>query len=302
MPYHQRQYSLYNPSIVRIMMGNVNLSVTYLELLDESCVELQHIHRDSYEVYYCLDGEQHMVIDGTSLTLTSGNFVIIRPGVPHGTIYEPHLKKRYCPFIFTIPTISASRSKGTNSPKLDFPFSLLSYFESHAAFHSPDQYQAQEILHQLDAEFSASFPARESMVAALYQQYLIAILRHLAPANYRESDQSSTSTNLTIAITKYLHANYPKNITIQDVANEFFISPRHINRVFEDFFGQSFKRTLNIYRLNYAKNYLLDTDYSVEKIASLVGFSSAKTLYQLFKDVEGISITEFRARNSDIFS
>ena len=102
--------------------------------------------------------------------------------------------------------------------------------------------------------------------------------------------------NLSIAITKYMHANYHKNISVQDIADTFYISPRHVNRVFEDYFGQSFKRTLNIYRLNYAKNYLLDTDYSTEKIAALVGLSSPKMLYQLFREIEGMTLGEFRAQ------
>ena len=102
-----------------------------------------------------------------------------------------------------------------------------------------------------------------------------------------------SNLNLAIMITKYMHANYHKNITIQDISNEFYISARHVNRVFENYFGQSFKKTLNIYRLNYAKNYLYDTDYSIEKISQLVGLASPKVLYQLFKEVEGMTVAEF---------
>ena len=87
-----------------------------------------------------------------------------------------------------------------------------------------------------------------------------------------------------------------RTVSVQDIADTFYISPRHVNRVFEDYFGQSFKRTLNIYRLNYAKNYLLDTDYSTEKIAALVGLSSPKMLYQLFREIEGMTLGEFRAQ------
>ena len=87
-----------------------------------------------------------------------------------------------------------------------------------------------------------------------------------------------------------------RTVSVQDIADTFYISPRHVIRVFEDYFGQSFKRTLNIYRLNYAKNYLLDTDYSTEKIAALVGLSSPKMLYQLFREIEGMTLGEFRAQ------
>lgn len=137
------------------------------------------------------------------------------------------------------------------------------------------------------------------MVSALYQQYLISILRCLMAEDpqQQQPQPAPSNINLAVAITKYMHANYHKNISIQDISDTFYISPRHVNRVFEDYFGQSFKRTLNIYRLNYAKNYLLDTDFSTEKISCLVGLSSPKMLYQLFKEIEGMTISEFRAQH-----
>ena len=134
------------------------------------------------------------------------------------------------------------------------------------------------------------------MVNALYQQYLITILRCILGGAAQPQQPEPAKINLSIAITKYMHANYHKNISVQDIADTFYISPRHVNRVFEDYFGQSFKRTLNIYRLDYAKNYLLDTDYSTEKIAALVGLSSPKMLYQLFREIEGMTLGEFRAQ------
>ena len=136
------------------------------------------------------------------------------------------------------------------------------------------------------------------MINTLYQQYLLTVLRNMQqetdPESQHQHDQSKV--NWTIKITKYMHANYNKNISVQDIADTFFLSPRHVNRIFSEFFGESFKRTLNIYRLNYAKNYLIDTDYSVEKISELVGLSSPKMLYQLFEEVEGISLSEYRHR------
>ena len=93
-----------------------------------------------------------------------------------------------------------------------------------------------------------------------------------------------------------MRANYGKDITAADIAEEFAISERHINRLFETHFGTPFKRSLNLYRLNYAKNYLVDTGYSIEKIAELVGPPSARALSQLFYSEEGMSAREWRAK------
>ncbi len=298
MGYHQNQYSFYNPTMVRISIGNADSVVTYVEQLDETCVEYHHVHEDSYEIYHCLEGTHNLLIDTQCHTLTAGSFALLRPGVHHHTLYEPDVKKRYCVFVFTPPSVSTVRSKGTAAQAgLDAPFSATQYFVDHPFFISQDLHNAGKILEILSQELSQDLPGKSQMVSSLYQQYLISIFRHLLPAGEKQPSHSGDNINLTIAITKYLHANYQKNITIQDVSEKFLISSRHLNRIFKAFFGHSFKRTLNIYRINYAKNYFISTDYSVEKVARLVGFSSPKALYQIFKEEEGMTISQFRAQH-----
>ena len=295
MEYHQKQTRFYNPALIRTSVGSADFVVTYVELLDESCVEFQHAHEDCYEVYYCLEGTHKLMIEDQLQTLAAGDFILLRPGTRHHTIYEPDVKKQYCVFLFSISSAGAARSKGKGAPaQFDPPFSAIRHFDDHPFFISQDCHHAGTILEMLGRELSQELPGKSQMVSSLYQQYLIAVFRHLFPGE--EKAPVHSNINLTIAITKYLHANYQKNITIQDISDEFFVSPRHLNRVFQNVFGQSFKRTLNIYRINYAKNYFMDTDYSVEKVAQLVGFSTPKVLYQLFKEEEGMTIAQFRAQ------
>ncbi|WP_164918992.1 MULTISPECIES: AraC family transcriptional regulator [Acutalibacteraceae] len=290
MLYQQKQYPFYNPVLVRISMGG-GLTVNYVESLDQSCVEFPHVH-ECYEIYYCLSGEQHLYIDGAMNTLFSGHFAVIRPGIHHYTNYEPNMPKRYLVFVFAPPTAAASKSKGDQAEE-NFLSRILKYFEKNPYYVTKDRFGCDSIIYKMETEIEESYPGREQMICALYQEYLISIFRNLDPVEREKNTPSNT--NLAIQITKYMHANYNKNLTIQDIADFFYISSRHVNRIFEEYFGQSLKRTLNIYRLNYAKNYLIDTAYSVEKIASLVGFSSQKMLYRLFKEMEGITVSEYRA-------
>jgi AraC-like DNA-binding protein/quercetin dioxygenase-like cupin family protein len=290
MLYQQKQYPFYNPVLVRISIGNSDLTVNYVESLDQSCVEFPHIH-ECYEVYYCLSGEQHLYIGNTLHTLQSGDFAVIRPEIRHYTKYEPNSLKRYLVFVFTPPTSSVSKSKSTQAEG-DFLLKLLKYFEKNPYYVGRDQFACSSIISKMESEIQENYPGHEQMIGALYQEYLISIFRNLNPVEPEKNIYSNM--NLAIQITKYMHSNYYKHFTIQDIANVFYVSPRHINRLFEEYFGTSFKRTLNIYRVNYAKNYLIDTDYSVEKVALLVGFSSPKTLYQLFKELEGMTVAEYR--------
>lgn len=291
MLYHQKQQPFYCPELVRVSIGLSDITVNYAEALDQSCVEFLHTH-DCFEIYYCLSGTQHIHVDGSTQTLSAGNLILIRPGVSHHTVYEPNHPKTYVVFVFTPPTVSAAKAK-VLQPEDEILLAVQRYFEDHPFFVCQDAFDCVSILDRLGRELAAHLPGKAQMVALLYQQYLLSALRNfdtLLPTKV-----GASNSNLAIEITKYMHANYYNNLTMQDIARVFFVSPRHINRVFEDYFGQSFKRTLNIYRLNYAKNYFLDTDFSVEKVAAMVGFSSPKMLYQMFREIEGMTIAEFRA-------
>ncbi len=290
MLYQQKQYPFYNPVLVRMSIGNSDLTVNYVESLDQSCVEFPHSH-ECYEVYYCLSGEQHLFINGTMHTLLSGDFTVIRPEILHYTNYEPNSLKRYLVFVFTPPTSSVSKSKSAQAEG-DFISRILKYFEKNPYYVARDKFGCDSIISKMESEIQENYPGHEQMICALYQEYLISIFRNLDPIEQAKNTYSNM--NLAIQITKYMHSNYYKHFTIQDIANVFYVSPRHINRVFEEYFGTSFKRTLNIYRVNYAKNYLIDTDYSVEKVALLVGFSSPKMLYQLLRELEGMTVAEYR--------
>ena len=296
--YHQKQYPFYNPSLTRLSIGSNSLTVNYIDSLDESCVEFNHVHADCYEIYYCMEGTQHLMIENKTYTLTGGCFAVLRPDLYHYTVYEPKLQKNYVVFVFTRPTSSASKDKSRSAPPEDtFLSDTLQYFDTHTHYIGRDSdNRCRTILDRLHEEITEAEPGQKLMIDALYQQYILSVFRCMAEMNSMTDSKPApplSNLNLAIMITKYMHANYHKNITIQDISNEFYISARHVNRVFENYFGQSFKKTLNIYRLNYAKHYLYDTDYSIEKISQLFGLASPKVLYQLFKEVEGMTVAEF---------
>ncbi len=295
--YNQKKYPLYNPELIRMNIGSSDFIVNYLDMLDESCIEMRHVHEDGYEIYYCLDGTQHLMLEDKCCTLNEGDFVILKPGTHHNTLYEPRTKKHYVVFVFSTADCSASscRSKASKLES-DFLSETLEYFKTNPFFYGHDVNGGKEIIKKLLDEISNKKAGSSFMISALYQQYLISILRCMYDNPYILNSDSNSKINLAVEITKYMHANYYKNISVQDIADEFYLSPRHVNRVFSDYFGQSFKRTLNIYRLNYAKNYLIDTNYSVEKIAELVGLSSPKMLYQLFQEVDDMTLADFRSR------
>jgi AraC-like DNA-binding protein len=292
---------LYIPFQLQFQMSGFDVSVKYLERLDETCVEFTHTHLN-HEIYYILEGCMRMRVGGGEQLLLPNDFLLLPPGASHGAVYDPGEIKKYVVFVFGLHK-NAEALSNRHLPQREFMERLDKALDGKPYLLARDKNGCRELLAALERESLERQPGWQMLLADYCREYLIRLFRNFlspGPAGGTADDSALLSggqTNLAVEITKYMHQHYRENISLEDISKVFHITPRHITRLFSDYFGTSFKKTLSIYRLNYAKNYLLSTDKSVEEIAGLVGLSAAQTLYRLFKENEGMTISEYRARH-----
>ncbi|MCL2736789.1 MAG: helix-turn-helix transcriptional regulator [Propionibacteriaceae bacterium] len=87
-----------------------------------------------------------------------------------------------------------------------------------------------------------------------------------------------------------------RDVTLQDVADVFHYSPTHVSRVLQRRTGRRFAeivRDLKIYR---TRDYLVTTRLTLEQISTMVGFSSASYLAQVFRAQVGMTPGQYRVR------
>lgn len=85
--------------------------------------------------------------------------------------------------------------------------------------------------------------------------------------------------------------------TINDLVIAIKESDKNINQSFLDVFNETFSGFLRLYKMEKAKNMLSKTRYSIIKIASSLGYSSAANFSTAFKSVQGISPSEYRKKS-----
>lgn len=284
--------NLYLRSQFFIQMSDYTLSVKYLEKLDETCVEFTHTHLN-YEVYYILEGRMRMQIGGREHLLTPNQFILIPPGVSHGAVYDPDEPKVYVVFVFGINRNHETSSR--RSPEHAFMDSLEKAVSDQPYIIATDKSGCQEVLSQIQLEAAGQQIGWQILLVDYCREYFVKLMRNVLKDRAASTPQPAAgAANIAVDITKYMHEHYHENVSLEDVSKAFHITPRHVTRIFSEYFGTSFRKTLSIYRLNYAKNYLCSTDKSVEEIAALVGISAPQTLYRLFKQNEGMTISEYR--------
>jgi len=94
----------------------------------------------------------------------------------------------------------------------------------------------------------------------------------------------------------YLENHYMSHVTLESLAQAFFMERTYLGHVFNRMTGTSPIKYLTAVRIRKTKELLRFTDSTLADIAEKVGFSSEQYLSRVFKAVEGISPREYRKR------
>ncbi len=292
--YHQPLHSLCLHNVNTVSLNSYDLSISYVEEHDENTVEFPHSHPKEYEIYYVIEGNIDILVENKVHPITKNHFLFLNQGVKHGTLYKPNQKKSYLTVLFSIQErTSPCYNNGTEEIERAHIKAFFEAIKNKNYLICEDKFYCTHCVKAMRKEFTNKDWGWFYQLQFLYTDFILNVIRNFVPPINTSS--TGSNRNLPIAFTKYLHANYQNpDLSLQDVADHFYMSPRHANRLFKEYFGASLSKTLTQYRISYAKNYLMDTDYSVDEIAEKVGFSSASTLSRLFKEIEGITISEYR--------
>lgn len=97
-------------------------------------------------------------------------------------------------------------------------------------------------------------------------------------------------------IIEYINSHLGSSTTLEEIANALFISPSHLERMSNVFFGTGVIALYNRKRFESACAYLVGTSLSVRAIGELLGFGEASNFSAFFKRYAGCSPAEYRRR------
>ncbi|WP_419823661.1 helix-turn-helix domain-containing protein [Anoxybacterium hadale] len=288
---------LYQNNITMVSCPDFNFAVHYAEQMNQTIPEFLHRH-DLYEIYYVTDGSMQCWCAGESLHLYKGDLLFLGKNLDHHMIYNPSNQGEYFVLIFDVEPRTQGGLKttyATSDTSMEYCEleGVLKRIDKEKYVLSPKKLFADSLITSLYEEQTNRQMGWNSVTGTLYYQFFVKALRLLAPEPSRIQNLSGYM-NVALTATKYIHANYSDEITLEEIASLLNVTPRHINRLFQDMFGTPFARTVNIIRMHYSKQYLVSTDKSIELIADQVGLPSSKALTKLFKDQEGITPVEYR--------
>ena len=122
----------------------------------------------------------------------------------------------------------------------------------------------------------------------LFLTLLDTILNGVRQHDEKESDYSIDE------ILHFIHEHYQQHLSVTDIANLFKIERRHLAYIFKRYTGMSPLNYLTEYRIRRSKELLRQEDYSITKVAELVGFEDNLYFSRIFKKRTGYSPSAYR--------
>ncbi len=92
----------------------------------------------------------------------------------------------------------------------------------------------------------------------------------------------------------YIQEHYNEQVTLNEVADNIYVSTFYISRMFKRELGKSFVDYLNDVRIEKSKELLKDVKYKTYEVAEIVGIPDPHYFSKLFKKHSGMTPSEYR--------
>ena len=256
---------------------------------DDYPKEVSLHHHDFYEIYFFLSGNVQYNVESRVYLMTPGDVLLISPMELHQPMFgETHgayerivlwIDKTFLESL-CIPGEDLSRCFDTTAP------GHTNLLRPEGVVRSFLQFQ----LEQLMAEMQTKDSYRQTYILTYLVQVLVGLNRLALKSSRVEEVKTPDST--VYSVLSYINDHYSEDLTLDKLANRFFISKYHLSREFQRLVGTSVHRYIVQKRLVMAKQ-MLSRGLSSSDVYQICGFGDYSNFYRAFRQEYQISPKEF---------
>lgn len=130
-------------------------------------------------------------------------------------------------------------------------------------------------------------------------QQLVTNITEVITAHIEEIQRKKTQS-LIAKVKELVEKNYSTSASLETIAAQVYVSPCYLSVIFKKEANITFKNYLINTRIGKAKELLETTDMKIYEVAEKVGYTDTRYFSELFQRVEGITPTQFRAKQNKI--
>ncbi|WP_284646533.1 AraC family transcriptional regulator [Paenibacillus silviterrae] len=256
-------------------------------------------HHHMFELLCCLKGEVVQEINRNTLTLKSGDWLLLNSGVRHRTANVSAFHYEYFNVHFDLDDPEIRSLLGTapyhqisgnqaELAKLNFYVSELGNL---VRKDSPEESCVREQIPLLEEKL-------------LLQSYILLIIhgvlsliRKPHPENQHAADVSLFAADVAHAIEEKLSHSLCEETSIAGIARELNLSRSQCTKMFSKVYGLSPRQYVSRQKLKLAKELLVTSNLPMNAIAERLGFQSASHFSRQFKRWTGQSPTQYKPKH-----
>ena len=251
-------------------------------------VELHH--HDFFEIYFLMAGDVTYLIESKIVHVMPGDLLLISPRELHQVLIKPEMSvyERYVLWIDP-KVIEKFSSPLTNlSLGLD-PGSAL--FGNQLRPKAEDRSKIRDLLEALLRESDSDAYGADLLRQSLLTQLLVIINRLLSQQGSQPDADERANRAVTQAI-HYINLHYNDPLSLDLLAEKFFVSKYHLSHEFNRQMGTSIYRYIQKKRLLVARQ-LIAQGRRPNEVHSLCGFGDYTGFYRAFKAEYGTTPREY---------
>ncbi len=247
-----------------------------------------HTH-DFPEIGIILEGKGTYHMNDEYVQVQEGDVLIFNPGVGHESIIEPDGEPRKEYFV----GFTDVHFKGMRENCIDLPDGAnIIHLDGKA------RRTLFRICEEMERENEARRPGRYFMLKSYLIQFLLHLVREqMGPAEPVKGREFGYGKKKDTAesIADYLEEHYAEKISLDQIAENMYLSPFYISKIFKSEIGESPIHYLIRVRMEKAKELLeKGSDLSITEIAEQVGYDDVYHFSKLFKKAYGMSPSKVR--------
>ncbi len=250
-------------------------------------------HHDFYEIYFFLGGRVNFCVEGKTYQLEPGDLLLISPQELHqaqidsDTVYER-----------IVLWIDRNYLTGLCSNEIDLTACFDRTSPSHTNLLRPDKIRRaalRDLLEKLNTECYSEHLGSSAYAQGLLLQFMVEVNR--LAGNNPGQQPAKEEPDLVSQILAYIGSHYQQNITLEQLAAEFFVSKYYLSHEFRRRVGTSVYRYIIFRRLMQARE-MMASGLSPGVVYQSCGFGDYANFYRAFKSEYGISPKEYYATAS----
>lgn len=128
---------------------------------------------------------------------------------------------------------------------------------------------------------------------------MLAWVRHAVNKAVNQAEAVNETDTVVQTIKQYIALNLDQDISREQIAEQVFLNPDYLSRIFKKETGYSFTDYVLTERIRLAKELLSQTTIPISSVASSVGITNFSYFAKIFKKFVGIGPTEYRSMSRD---